>query len=154
MDSRTMSNSGVQATPSEPGRFPAPVASGLTVGARRIVAISVCLVVVVAIAAYLYSGLAMASGVLGGGVLGLVNFWLLARIVVKTTGDEMSAGALAGRLFAKFAILGGVLGLLILFLRLDPVGLLLGLGVIFPAILLGSLMDLFVAPSDVCGVTR
>lgn len=96
----------------------------------------------------------MASGVLGGGVLGLVNFWLLARIVVKTTGDEMSAGALAGRLFAKFAILGGVLGLLILFLRLDPVGLLLGLGVIFPAILLGSLMDLFVAPSDVCGVTR
>jgi len=128
--------------------FPAPMGRGIPGGARRILLIATSLLLPMLLASYLYSGVPMALGVFGGGVLALINFWLLARIVVKTTGGEMQGSALFGRLFVKYLILAASLGVVILLLRLDSLGLILGVGVIFPAILLGSMFDLFRADDD------
>ena len=88
------------------------------------------------------SGLDGAIGVFVGGVLALVNFWVLARIVVKlTSGEEVAPAIMIGRLFAKFAGIGAVLGVLILTVEVDPLGLLIGLSVVVVAIIASSVLS-------------
>jgi hypothetical protein len=128
--------------------LPVPGLRGIPASARRILVIATVLLLAVLVAAQLYAGVSVALGVLGGGVLALVNFWFLARIVVRTTGGEMQGSALFGRLLAKYLALAASLGVVILLLRLDSLGLMLGVGVIFPAIMLGSLLDLFGDDAD------
>jgi len=83
-----------------------------------------------------------ATGILGGGIVAIVNFWFLARIVVvATAGEGLELGSMMGRLLAKLLVLGASLGFLVMVLHLDGFGVLLGVGVVFPAIVLASLMD-------------
>ncbi len=128
--------------------LPVPGLRGIPVSARRILVIAAALLVAVLVAAQVFAGVSMALGVAGGGVLALVNFWFLARIVVRTTSGEMQGSALFGRLLAKYLLLAASLGVVILLLQLDPLGLMLGVGVIFPAIMIGSLLDLFGDDAD------
>jgi hypothetical protein len=96
----------------------------------------------------------MGLAVLGGGFVALANFWLLSRIVVNTTGGALNGGVLFGHMVTKFVLLVVSLGLVIVLLRLDPIGVLVGVGTIFPAILLGSLIDVFRDKSAADGVTN
>jgi len=88
------------------------------------------------------SGVPGATGVAAGGLLALANFWVLARIVVKlTSGEEVAPAILIGRLFAKFVGLAAVLGVLVLVVEIDPIGLLLGLSVVVVAVIAASVMS-------------
>jgi hypothetical protein len=88
------------------------------------------------------SGIDGAIGVAVGGVIALANFWVLARIVVKlTSGEDVPPALLIGRLFAKFTGIGVVLGVLILVVEVDPLGLLLGLSVVVAAVIAASVMS-------------
>tara|TARA_B100000029_G_scaffold258930_1_gene255587 strand:+ start:2082 stop:2504 length:423 start_codon:yes stop_codon:yes gene_type:complete len=123
-------------------KLPLPVTGGLPRGAGRVAALSALLLVPAVAAFWLTDRQDTAVGILGGGIVAIGNFWFLARIVVVATGREtMEIGAMMGRLFAKFLVLGASLGFLVLVLRLDGFGVLLGVGVVFPAIVLASLMD-------------
>ena len=128
--------------------FPAPMGRGIPGAARRILVIAALLLLPMLLAAYSYSGVPMVLGVAGGGVLALINFWFLARIVVRTTGGEMRGSALFGRLLVKYLLLAASLAVVILLFQLDGLGLILGVGVIFPAIMLGSMIDLFGDDAD------
>jgi hypothetical protein len=116
--------------------------------------LSFFLLVPVVAASGLIADAGMGFGVLGGGLVALANFWLLARIVVDTTSGEMKGTVLFGRMVAKFILLAASLGIVIVLFRLDPLGVLIGVGTIFPAILLGSLIDIFRDKSDSHGVTN
>jgi hypothetical protein len=144
-----VSNDGAEAAIQDSETITASEAKGIPRGARRILAIAVCLLLPTLVAAQLYAGSAMALGVLGGGVVALVNFWFLARIIVRTTGGEMQGSTLFARLLVKYLMLAASLGVVILLFRLDSLGLMIGVGVIFPAIMIGSLLDLFGEPADV-----
>ena len=111
------------------------------------------MLVPVVAAAALIADVQMGFGVLGGGLVALANFWLLSRIVVDTTGGDLKGSVLFGRMFAKFVLLALSLGIVIVLFRLDALGVLIGVGTIFPAILLGSLIDIFRDKSDSHGVT-
>ncbi len=87
-------------------------------------------------------GFERALGVLGGGAVAVVNFWLLARIVVKTTsGQELGLPTMLSRLAVKFGLLAGSLVVVVLILRMDALGVLVGLSVIFAAVLLSQVVE-------------
>jgi len=126
-------------------KLPPPVTRGLPRGAGRVAGLSTLLLVPAVAAFWLMDRQDTAVGILGGGVVAIVNFWFLARIVVlATTAEAVDLGSMMGRLFAKFLVLGGSLGFLVLVLHLDGFGVLLGVGVVFPAIVLASLMDVLI----------
>ncbi len=126
----------------EAGYHPPPVSAGVPAGAKAVTFLSALLLLVMAAAGGLWRGAEMAAAVLISGLVAIGNFWLLARIVVKTTSrDDAGVGALVGPLLAKFGLLGVSLGLLALVFRMDPMGLLLGVGVVFPAIILHTVAE-------------
>jgi hypothetical protein len=123
-------------------KLPLPVAEGLPLEARRVALIAALLVLPAAIAGHSFGGLDRAGGVFAGGAVAVVNFWLLARIVVKTTvRQDEGVGVVMGRLAVKFGLLAGSLILLILGLQLDTVGVLVGLSVIFAGVLLSQVVE-------------
>ena len=142
-----------QAVVDSPELLPAPLSSGIPAAARDILIIAMFMLVPVVATAALIADVQMGFGVLGGGLVALANFWLLSRIVVDTTGGDLKGSVLFGRMFAKFVLLALSLGMVIVLFRLDALGVLIGVGTIFPAILLGSLIDIFRDKSDSHGVT-
>lgn len=118
-----------------PQALPQPVTEGLPPGARRIAFLAGLLIAPATLVGAGVGGVPMAASVLAGGAIALVNFWLLSRLVVATTSSEdLSTGRLMLRLMSKLAVLGILLAVAVFGLGLDPVGLLLGLGVIFFAV--------------------
>jgi hypothetical protein len=88
------------------------------------------------------SGIAGVVGVAAGGLLALANFWIVARIVVKlTSGEEVAPAILIGRLFAKFIGLGAAVGVLVMVVEVDPIGLVLGLSVVVAAVIAASVLS-------------
>ncbi len=122
--------------------LPPPTSQGIPPGARRIAALAGLLLVPTIVGGFQLSGVPGAVGVVAGGLLALANFWVLARIVVKlTSGEEVPPAILIGRLFAKFAGLAAVLGVLVLVVEVDPIGLLLGLSVVVAAVIAASVLS-------------
>ena len=126
-----------------PELLPEPLTSGIPAAARDILTLASFLMVPIVAAGWLLDGPGMGFAVLGGSLVGLTNFWLLSLIVVKTTGGEGNGAVLFSRMLSKFALLLGSLAVVIWLFRLEPLGVLLGIGTIFPAILLGALIDVF-----------
>ncbi|MCO4769786.1 MAG: ATP synthase subunit I [Deltaproteobacteria bacterium] len=121
------------ATASE--QLPPPVTEGLPHGARRIAFLAALLIVPAMCAGFSVGGLGAAASVVVGGFIAVVNFWLLSRLVVATTASEdLSAAKLLFQLMSKLAVLGILIAVSVFALGLDPLGLLLGLGVIFAAV--------------------
>ena len=58
-----------------------------------------------------------------------------------TAGEDVPPAILVGRLFAKFTGLGLLLGVLVLVVEVDPMGLLIGLSVIVLAVMASTLMS-------------
>jgi hypothetical protein len=145
---------GTQAVLESPELLPDPLRRGIPAGARDVLVFAAFLLVPITVAAILLADLAMGLSVLGGGFVALANFWLLSRIVVNTTGGELNGGVLFGHMMSKFVLLVASLGLVIVLLRLDAIGVLVGVGTIFPAILLGTLMDVFRDKTADNGVTN
>jgi|GEM_PF-1590358 len=125
-----------------PQPLPQPVTQGVPSGARRIAFLATLLTAPAMLAGWTVGGMAMAGSVLFGGLLSLVNFWLISRLVVSTTSsDDLSPGQLVFQLMAKLAVFGLLLALAVFGLGLDPMGLLLGLGVLFAAVPLSLFSD-------------
>jgi lipid-A-disaccharide synthase-like uncharacterized protein len=123
-------------------KLPPPVKNGIPRSARRILLVAAALLLPAAILAATRTGWTGALGVLGGGAVALGNFWLLARIVVRVTaGPDLELRALMARLLFKFGLLGASLFAVVLLLRMDPLGVLLGVSVVFVALVLVSIVD-------------
>lgn len=123
-------------------KLPPPISEGIPREAARVVFIGALLLIPAAVAGYALGGMSRSFGVLTGGAVALVNFWLLARIVVKTTAaEDTGVGGVLGRLAVKFGLLAGTLALLVLGLRLDALGVLVGLSVIFFGVLLSQVVE-------------
>jgi hypothetical protein len=114
-----------------------PVRSGLTPDARRIGLLAALLVAPATVFAGSVGGSGAALGAFGGGLLAVVNFLALSRMVVALTGSEPAGLATALlALLSKLALVGGTLAVLVLGLGLDGLGVLLGVSVVFGAVLL------------------
>ncbi len=123
-------------------KLPPPVTEGIPRETQRVVLLAALLLVPAAVAGHTLGGIPRGVGVLAGGAVAIVNFWLLARIVVKTTaGPEGGVGAVMGRLAVKFGLLAGSLTLLVVGLQLDAVGVLIGLSVIFAGVILSQVVE-------------
>ncbi len=123
-------------------KLPPPVTEGIPSDARRVAFLAALLLVPAAAAGYTFGGFERGVGVISGGVVAVVNFWLLARIVVKTTTEQDGGvGGVLGRLAVKFGLLAGSLALLVLGLRLDALGVLVGLSVIFAGVILSQVVE-------------
>ncbi len=122
--------------------LPRPVTEGIPVGARRIGFLALLLVVPAALAGAAVGGLWGAGSVVVGGLISLLNFWVLSRLVVMTTSpDDLSTGKLVFQLMSKLGVLGLLIGGAVFGLGLDPVGLVLGLGVTVAAVPLNLFSD-------------
>ena len=149
-----MPEHGTQAVLESPELLPDPIRTGIPAGARDVLVFASLLLVPITVGAILFADLAMGLSVLGGGLVALANFWLLSRIVVNTVGGDLNGGVLFGHMMSKFVLLVASLGLVIVLLRLDAIGVLVGVGTIFPAILLGTLVDVFRSKPADDGVTN
>lgn len=107
---------------------------------KRSLAIQVIFSVVLALAALAYAGFDMAFALLAAGAVSGLD--LLAMVAVA---KRLAGGPLRGRIFysvilgLKFPVLIGVVYLLVVILRLDPLGLVLGFSTLLIAILYASL---------------
>ena len=118
-----------------PQALPQPVSEGLPPGARRIAFLASLLIVPSAFAGLAVGGPHVALSAVVGGLIALINFWFLSRLVVATTSSQdLSTSKLLIRLMSKLAVLGVLLAVAVFALSLDPVGLLLGLTVVFAAV--------------------
>ena len=123
-------------------KLPPPVSKGIPREARQVAVFAALLLLPAAVAGHSLGGLERGVGVLAGGAVAIANFWLLARIVVKTTAaQEGGVGGVLGRLAVKFGLLAGSLALLVLGLQADAIGVLMGLSVIFAGVLLSQVVD-------------
>ncbi len=105
--------------------LPPPVTRGLTPGARRIAFLALLLLVPACVGGFLLGGTSVALGALAGGLIAVGNFAVLSTVM-------------AGLLMKLFGV-GVSLGVIVLLIRWDPLGVLLGVSVIFPAVLLAFL---------------
>ena len=122
--------------------LPKPTTEGVPAGARRIAFLASLLIVPATCLGATLGGLPVAASVLAGSAIALTNFWLLSRLVVATTSSEhLSTGMLMFQLMSKLAVLGVLLAGAVFGLGLDPVGLLLGLGVLIVAVPLNLFSD-------------
>ena len=122
--------------------LPPPTSQGIPPGARRIAALAGLLMIPTLVGGFQLSGIAGVVGVAAGGLLALANFWIVARIVVKlTSGEEVAPAILIGRLFAKFIGLGAAVGVLVMVVEVDPIGLVLGLSVVVAAVIAASVLS-------------
>ena len=122
--------------------LPEPVTEGIPSGARRIGFLAALLVVPAALAGAAVGGLPVAGSIVAGGFISLLNFWVLSRLVVVTTSpDDLSTSKLVFQLMSKLGVLGVLLGGAVFGLGLDPVGLVLGLGVTIAAVPLNLFSD-------------
>ncbi|MPY88323.1 MAG: hypothetical protein GEU99_10390 [Luteitalea sp.] len=116
------------ASPPAPSAAPAPSDRLLERIGRG--ALAACLLL--AVAAWLFSGAQLALGVLGGGLISGLSFWTIRASVgaVMTTDTRRAQGRAAGRrlfgLVGRYALLGFLAYVMIGRLRLHPIGLLLG----------------------------
>ena len=139
----TLSENAAKLSDTATEALPRPVRNGIPAGSWEIMGLAALLLIPAISGAWLLADVSMAVAVLGGGMVALANFWLLSRIVVKATSGPINGSQLLGRMLSKFLLLVISLGVVVLLLRLNALGVLLGVGTIFPAIILGSLMDLF-----------
>lgn len=99
-------------------------------------------VAALAVAAWWVGGAPAAAGVLGGGLLGLVNFgWLhreVAGVAERVAGGQPGAATLRRLGLRQVAVLGG-LGLLIGLGLGHPVGVAVGLAAVPPVLLVEGL---------------
>jgi hypothetical protein len=99
---------------------------------KRIEIISLSLWVIMCALSYLFMGSQFAFGVIVGGILCLINFqWLYrhAKAAISLTTSKGKA-FMAKRYILRLAIMGAVLYALIAYVKVDVIGLLLGLSVV------------------------
>lgn len=133
-----------------PGPVPTPAPGAvppggdLLRGAHRLLALVVAIAAAGTVAAALAGHGDLAAGIAAGGGLCAVNFWLLARIAFKVVARD--GGGKAGlllRVGVKYGVLAAATAGCLFVLGLDPVGFLVGLSLLFPAVLIYGAMDLF-----------
>ncbi|MCP4869470.1 MAG: hypothetical protein GY898_12215 [Proteobacteria bacterium] len=124
--------------------LPSPTTEGIPLGARRIGILAALLLGVAVAGAGLGLGMDAAVGAFAGGVVALVNFWLLSRFVVSVTGegDEVHWGVLLSRLMFKLGFLGVCLWVMLVPLALNVLGVIIGLSVVVMAATLAQALGL------------
>ncbi len=124
--------------------LPSPTTEGIPLGARRIGILAALLLGVAVAGAGLGLGMDAAVGAFAGGVVALVNFWLLSRFVVSVTGegDEVHWGVLLSRLMFKLGLLGVCLWVMLVPLALNVLGVIIGLSVVVMAATLAQALGL------------
>jgi hypothetical protein len=123
--------------------LPPPVTSGLPAGTRKIAFLALFLLVPVTAVCGWKLGTEAALAAAVGGLIGLVNFWLLGRLVVQvTSGVELAVGPLLVRMLSKLALLGVCLFALIVWGGIDVVGLAVGLSVVVVSTMLSQAFGL------------
>lgn len=130
------------ANPEAPATDPADEGSSVgEVSIQRIQVLNVCLLAVAAGAGLLVSR-RFAVGVAAGGALMAVNFRVIAGVIrsvfLKQTGTLLNAGLY----WVKFMALMGLIGFIVLWFRVDVIGFLVGLSVIFLAVTVEAVLRL------------
>ncbi|MBE0616411.1 MAG: hypothetical protein IH608_00605 [Proteobacteria bacterium] len=111
------------------------------VSIQRIQILNVCLVGLAVAAGFLIS-IRFAAGVAAGGVLMAANFRVIAGVIRSVFLKQSSTILNAGLYWVKFLALMGFVGLLMLWLRVDVFGFLLGLSIFLVAITLEAVLRL------------
>ena len=134
------------ALPNGGEKLPPPVTRGIPRGARRVVILSLLLLVPGFAAVWLLIGPSTAVGLVAGGVMSVANLWVLSRLVVKATGDgdDVHWLSLTGQLLFKVGLRGACLWVLIVPLSIDVFGLLLGLSIVLVGSVLSQIVDVLV----------
>ena len=100
---------------------------------RRVGRLTAAICVLTAAGAWMWKGVAMAAGVLGGGLLIGISFFTIgggvAAIVAAASGSTSPRRSVTGALLKvvfRYALLGFLAYVMIARLRLHPIGLLVG----------------------------
>lgn len=95
-------------------------------------------------ALFLYPTVSVIGGLVAGAIVGLVNFRLIQRLVVKLIGESEEGGSKNGlKFFAKIILLAAAVGILILVVKVSPLAFLVGFSSTVAAILFEGLKTLF-----------
>lgn len=78
--------------------------------------------------------------VLVGAALGVGNLILMRRMARRMINATLAGGRSAGNFMIKFGVLAALIGLMFKFLPVDPLGFMLGFGVLVFAVVLGPLI--------------
>lgn len=103
------------------------------VSVQRIQAINLVILAAATLGA-LWVSKRFALGVLAGGALMAANFRVIASVVPRVLVKGSPSAAHAGIYWLKFTGMLTLVGVAVVFLRIDPVGLLVGLSTIFVAV--------------------
>jgi len=123
--------------------LPSPTTEGIPLGARRIGILAALLLAVSVAGTWMVQGADAAGGAAAGGIVALVNFWLLSRFVVSVTAnEEVHWGVLLTRLMFKLGLLGVCLWVMLVPLALNVLGVLIGLSVVVVAATLAQALGL------------
>jgi hypothetical protein len=111
------------------------------VSIQRIQVLHLGLLAVAAVAGLLLSA-RFAAGVAAGGVLMAANFRVIAAVIRSVFLKQSAAILNAGLYWVKFLALMGLIGFIVLWFRVDIVGFLIGLTMIFVAVTLEAVLRL------------
>lgn len=78
--------------------------------------------------------------VLFGAILGVGNLYLIRQMVRRSINAAIGGGQSAGQFMIKFGVLAAFIGLSFKFLPIEPLGFMLGFGVLVFAAVLGPLI--------------
>ena len=98
--------------------------------------------------ASLYAGrIEVPLGVMLGGVISILNFNVLSRMVAAATRPGTHAGAFAAKIMMKVLLLMGSVTVTLLWVPVDMIAFVVGLSITFISIGLNGLVNLFRGPS-------
>ncbi|OGQ89576.1 MAG: hypothetical protein A2289_24450 [Deltaproteobacteria bacterium RIFOXYA12_FULL_58_15] len=87
--------------------------------------------------------------IVGGGLMAL-NFWVLRTVTAKALAGAKPKLALLLLLVVKMALMGGLLALLVVIVRIDALGLVIGMSSLFVGIAMATVHQSF-TPAEPAG---
>lgn len=106
---------------------------------KRIIIISLIILAVMLPAAVLLFDGAYLTGVLAGGLIGSLNLYFLALMIVKIMADGAPKGTLVVRFLLKYVLIGLLMVGVVFVLGCHPLGIAVGFSNIFLAIMIDGL---------------
>lgn len=103
---------------------------------------NIIILLILTLGSLVYKSLAITLGVFLGGVIIVINFWLIHRIIERgLLGQSKSRPIFALSYFVKFAVLATVIFVLITSQIINTLGLVVGLSTVFMSVVLDQFVQ-------------
>ena len=103
---------------------------------------NIIILLILTLGSLVYKSLAITLGVFLGGVIIVINFWLIHRIIERgLLGQSKSTPIFALSYFVKFAVLATVIFVLITSQIINTLGLVVGLSTVFMSVVLDQFVQ-------------